>query len=204
VKSDEISFEFKLQLPSLHSQSDHEAPHTASPPTLNLKWATFTYTGKETTHIPNLFKHSNIRITFRTRNAILSHLTNHTHTHKDQYSSSGVYKLTCPDCTKANIGQTSRNFSVRFNEHNQTFCNNNPSSVYAKHLNEHAHSFGTIDTTIHILQHQNKGPHLNNLERFYIHKEAAFKNHVNDDHTALPNKVFDTILKVQLPHYPTT
>jgi hypothetical protein len=41
---------------------------------------------------------------------------------------------------------------------------------------------------------------LNTLERFYIHKEAAFKNHLNDDHTVLPNKVFDTILNIKLPH----
>jgi hypothetical protein len=51
---------------------------------------------------------------------------------------------------------------------------------------------------MHILQHKKNGPHLNTLERFYIHKEADFNNHLNDDHTVLPNKVFDTILKIQL------
>jgi hypothetical protein len=40
---------------------------------------------------------------------------------------------------------------------------------------------------------------LNTLERFYIHKEAALDNHLNDDYTVLPNKVFDTILKIQPP-----
>jgi hypothetical protein len=122
-------------------------------------------------YITNLFKHTNVRIAFHTRNSILSHLTNHTH--KNQYLSSGIYKLTCPDCNKAYIGQTGRNFSIRFNEHNQAFCKNSTSSNVAQHLNEHAHSFGTIDTTTHILQHQKKGPHLNTLEKFYIHEEAA-------------------------------
>jgi Leu/Phe-tRNA-protein transferase len=55
-----------------------------------------------------------------------------------------------------------------------------------------------------ILQHQKKSPHLNTLGRFYIHKEAAFNNHLNDIHTILPNKVFDTVLKIQLPHHPTS
>jgi hypothetical protein len=51
---------------------------------------------------------------------------------------------------------------------------------------------------MHIIQHQKNGPH-NTLERFYIHKEAASYNHLNDDHTIFPNKIFDTILKIQ-PH----
>jgi hypothetical protein len=80
--------------------STHKHKHAATPPTPNQKWATFTYTGKETTHITNAFKHANIRIAFRTRNSILSHLTNHTYTHKDQYFSSGVYKPTRPECNK--------------------------------------------------------------------------------------------------------
>jgi hypothetical protein len=147
--------------------------HMTPPSTPNLKWPTFTYTTKETTYITNLFRHTSIKIAFRTRNSILSHLTNHTHTHGNQYSSSGVYKLTCPDCNKVYIGQTDRSFSIRFNEHKQ--------------------AFGTIDTTMQILQHQNMGPHLNTLERFYIHKETAFNNHLDNDHTILPNKVFSTL-----------
>jgi hypothetical protein len=35
--------------------STHRCKHTASPPTPNLKWATFTYTGKETMYITNVF-----------------------------------------------------------------------------------------------------------------------------------------------------
>jgi hypothetical protein len=88
------------------NSSTHKRKHTASPPTPNQKWATFTYTGKETTYITNVFKHSNLRIAFRTRDSTLSHLISHTHTHRNQYSSSGVYKLTCPDCSKAYTGQT--------------------------------------------------------------------------------------------------
>jgi hypothetical protein len=37
--------------------------------------------GKETTYITNLFKQANIKIAFRTRDSILNHLANHTHTH---------------------------------------------------------------------------------------------------------------------------
>jgi hypothetical protein len=92
-----------------------------------------------------------------------------------------------------------RCFSTRFKEHKQAAKNNSTSSNFAKHINEHAHSFRMIDTTMSILKKQRKGPHLNTLERFYIHKEASLNNHLNDDHTIAPNKVFDMILKMQPP-----
>jgi hypothetical protein len=115
-----------------------------------------------------------------------------------------VYKLTCPHCSKAYIGQTGRIFSTRFKEHKQAAKNNTTSSNFAKHINEHAHSFRTIDTTMSILKKQRKGPHLNTLERFYIHKEAALNKHLNDQNTITPNKFFDTILKMQPPTTTTT
>ena len=34
------------------------------------------------------------------------------------------------------------------------------------------------------------------IERFHIHKEAASHNHLNDEHTITPNRIFDSILKI--------
>jgi hypothetical protein len=48
-----------------------------------------------------------------------------------------------------------------------------------------------------ILKHQKKGPQLNTFERFYIHTEAASSNHLSDSQTMFPNKISDTILKIQ-------
>jgi hypothetical protein len=87
-----------------------------------------------------------------------------------------VYNLYCPDCNKAYVGKTDRNFSPRFNEHKLAARNNSTSSHFAKHIDEHAHSFGTIDTIMSSLKKQRKDPHLNTLERFYIHKEASLNN----------------------------
>ena len=44
-----------------------------------------------------------------------------------------------------------------------------------------------------ILQVQKKGLHLNTLERFHIHREAAANNHLNDVLTISANTIFDTI-----------
>jgi hypothetical protein len=103
------------------------------------KWATFTYVGKETTFITNLFKKTDVGIALRTNNTIQRLLVQSQQT-SDKYTQSGVYKLTYPDCNKAYVGQTGRNFTVRFNEHKNAFKTNSHTSNFAKHLIEQAHS----------------------------------------------------------------
>ena len=49
-----------------------------------------------------------------------------------------------------------------------------------------------------ILQRQSKGAHLNTVERFYIYAEYITNNHLNDNQTIFPNKIFDTLLE---PHH---
>jgi len=44
-----------------------------------------------------------------------------------------------------------------------------------------------------ILHTQNKGAHLNTIERFYIFKEASTNNHLHD-HTVPNSKIFQTLL----------
>jgi hypothetical protein len=48
------------------------------------KWATFTYNGKETKQITKLFKDTNIKIAYKTRNTIQK-LTKKQHTQSDKY-----------------------------------------------------------------------------------------------------------------------
>jgi hypothetical protein len=90
-----------------------------------------------------------------------------------------------------------RNFIKRYNEHKHAFQNNSHSSRFAQHLNEHIHSFSSIDNIMQILHHQKQGPHLNTLERFYIHKEAASGNHLSNNHTIFPNRICGAILEIQ-------
>ena len=152
---------------------------------------------KKTNFITNLLIKTNIKIAFRTNTmqSLLMHKQQKTEIH----SQSGVYKLTCPDCGKAYVGQTSRKFATRFREHKNAFGTATQSSNFAKHLIEHAHSFGPIHNIMQILQLQNKGTHLNTIERFYIYAEYTKDNHLNDDSTVSPNKIFDKLLK---PHQP--
>jgi len=88
----------------------------------------------------------------------------------DKYSSSGAYKLTWPDGNKTYVGQTGGSFTQRFKEHKNAFWSNRNTSNYAKHALEHSHPFGPIHETMHILQYQGKGTHLNTIERYFIYK----------------------------------
>jgi hypothetical protein len=173
-------------------------PSTPKPPTSELhrkiattthtpthKWFTFTYIGKETSFMTKLFRKTNLKIAFRTNSTIQS-LLKHKQQVPDIYTQSGVYKLKCPDCNKSCVGQTGRSFQARFSEHKNASKTNSHTSNFAKHLNEQAHTFGSIRNTMQILQRENKGSHLNTIERFYICAEYLNNKHLNDEHTIFP------------------
>jgi hypothetical protein len=119
----------------------------------------------------------------RTNNTIYKHLyTGNTVTPADKYNQSGVYKLTCQNCNKAYIGRTARNFCTRYKEHQRAFQYNTHQSKFTVHLQDHGHSFGTIENTMKILKIQGKETHLNTVEKYYIHRETLGNNQLNEDY----------------------
>ena len=121
----------------------------------------------------------------------------------DKYTLSAEYKLTCPDCHKAYVGQTGRSFLERFNEHKSAFKTNSHTSNYAKHILEKSHSSGLIHNTMQILQYYGKSTHLNTIVRYYIYTEFTKNNHLNDEHNIFPIKIFDALLN-PTSHKPPT
>jgi hypothetical protein len=136
-------------------------------------------------------KHTNIKIAYRTNNFVQQNLIPKTHYH-DKFSATGVYKLTCPNCGKAYIGQTRRNLSERYNEHRRAYRNNCHSSKFTQLLNERTHTFEPTENIMQILSYQEKGPHLNSTERIYIHKENANDNQLNQ------KKISAAILNIRM------
>jgi len=67
--------------------------------------------------------------------------------------SSGVHKLTRPDCGETHFGQTGRGFSRRFKEHNFSFRSNNTTLKFVHPL-ENGHSCGKMQNIMQL-------PHLN-------------------------------------------
>jgi hypothetical protein len=180
------SFPIKQNKPWTHKKREK------TPPAQKHSWAAFTYTGKETLYVTNIFKNTDVNVTFRTTSN-LGHLLGPKNHNTDRFTKSGVYKLTCPDCHKAYVGQTGRQFLIRYKEHERSFRDKNDTSRYAKHLNESGHSFGPIKDIMETLEFQRKGIHLNTMEKFHIHKELIKNNHLNDPQTMAPNPIFDML-----------
>jgi hypothetical protein len=106
--------------PVLSQKSTPPPPtHPEKKPTART-WATFTYMGRETTFITKLLQQTNIRIAYRTSNNLLRLLTPNRQP-PDPLTHSGIYRLSCPDCRKAYIGQTGRDFRTRYNKHKRAF-----------------------------------------------------------------------------------
>jgi hypothetical protein len=174
-----------------HRENKHADNHTTKQ---KQKWVTFTYTGKETKFITQIFKNTDIQIAYKTRNLIKTLLTTKHHK-QDRYSASGVYKLTCLDCKKAYVGQTGRSFTQRFKKHLLSFRTNNNASNFAQHLLDDSHTFGPINETMDILHFQQKGIHMNTLEKYCIYKEVINNNHLNKQYVTTNNHIFNTVYK---------
>ena len=80
-------------------------------------------------------------------------------------SKSGVYQLSCNNCTGIYIGQSGRNFKLRVNEHQKAYKNGSTQSHFAKHLLEYNHSLDFKPKILHIAK---KGSRLNVLEKMEI------------------------------------
>jgi hypothetical protein len=103
----------------MHKPPTHRQPTTTLVKETNTaihKWVPFTYIGRETTFITNIFKKTDLKTALHTTNTIQK-LQMPQHQPPDKYTRSCAYKLTWSDCNKAYVGQTACSFTVRFKEH---------------------------------------------------------------------------------------
>jgi hypothetical protein len=59
------------------------------------------------------------------------------------------------------------------------------------------HTYGTLEDTMQVVNIQNKGPHLNALERFHIYKQQKPGVVLNDNYADLNNPLFELVTTVQ-------
>jgi len=166
LKQEEYQHELNIIHNILYNNAFPIKPHTPPPPTQNPtrptapwttkhKWTSFTYVGKETSYITNLFRKTELEIAFHTTNT-RGNLLSHKNPTPNTFSLSGVYRLTCPDCNKAYVGQGGRRFATWSKEHAKAFRSNSHTSSFTKHLNEEAHSFGPMNSIMQILHYHKK------------------------------------------------
>ena len=144
-KKKKNKFPFTL-LHKLKHQIQHRTMRTTHPTSNENrpKWATFTFTSPHICRITNLFKHTNVRIAFRSNNTI-AQLTKSPNDHKiPPHNKWGIYQLTCISCNMSYVGQTSRSLQVRYKERIRYIKYNNPKSAYAQHILRNQHEYGTV------------------------------------------------------------
>ena len=75
----------------------------------DTKWATFSHSPPHVRKITNLFKNTNIKVTFKNNNTIaqLTKPPTTTIPSPNPHDMSGIYALTCNTCKHAYVGQTS-------------------------------------------------------------------------------------------------
>jgi Mn-dependent DtxR family transcriptional regulator len=87
-------------------------------------------------------------------------------------------KLTCPDCGKVCVGQTTKKFEEHF------LCIRKKSTTkIAQHLIEHGHSFDTMESIMKILHFNKKGAHLDTIKKLHIYKEIMKNRPLNGTFT---------------------
>jgi hypothetical protein len=163
------------------------------------KWATILYVGRETNSIARLFKNTDVKISFTTKNTIQKLLAPKTHTlTKDRYDNNRVYKLSCPGCDKEYVGQTGRPFRVRFSKHLHDYKYQNPKSKFALHLLEYNHPIAPIHDIMEIIYNTSKGRFMNTIEQYHIYRITQSNIQINDKNTVKPNAIFKTLVQ-ELP-----
>jgi hypothetical protein len=159
------------------------------------KRALFTYKGKNTRTVTKILHRAGIKVAFTTKHTI-SNLLRHKHDNKDKYDNSGIYQLECTDCGKQYVGQTGRSFKTRFKEHKRDYETKSNKSLFAKHLIDSNHQLYSMENSLTILSHQQKGRKMNTIEQYHIYKITKKGNQLNEQFTEKQNPIFEAILKI--------
>ena len=139
------------------------------------------YSGKDTQFVTKLFRHTNLRDAYKTRNTIGQLLRHRHNSGKDDHLKNlGIYQLTCPDCDKKYIGQMGRSFCVRYGEHLRDYKFRTGNSKFAQHLHDCNHAFGPINTVMDILYTIKKGAMMDTLGKYHIYRVTSLGTQINE------------------------
>jgi hypothetical protein len=167
------------------------------------KWATFTYHSAKVRTITNLFKHTDIKMAFKTSNTIQQRTKTHNHDTTHDLSKSGIYKMTCKTFNKAYIGQTSRNLTLRCREHIRYIKNNVPQSAYAQNILHNIHEYRTPTETMTLLKPIRDTTMLIPYEQLFIQAFHQNGKLVPEQQSNEPNPLFQLIID-RMPPPPQT
>jgi hypothetical protein len=150
AKNNNVPRKFLIRLKQIHYKTAQSQPNVDT--NITTKWATFTYSTPRIRKTTNLFKHTIVKIAFRSSNTISQLTKSNAKNGTPPHHKSGIYKLTCNTCKLAYIGQTSRSLKLQYQEHIRYIKNNNPQSAYTQHILQNQHEYSTMDNIMNLLK----------------------------------------------------
>jgi hypothetical protein len=100
------------------------------------------------------------------------------------------------DCPLKYVGQTGRTFDSRHKKHIHDIRSNNSNMVYANHILNTGHTYGTITDTTEIIKTERKGRYFNTFEIYYFYKIGKDNLHMNDTNTDIHNPIFKALHRI--------
>jgi hypothetical protein len=173
----------KTKILNKEPKQHHENTCTSA----SKRWTIFNYYSPLVRKITNIFKHTNLRIVFRTNNTIQQQLSER----PKQKNPSGIYSVKCNTCNLVYVGQSGRAIDIRFKEHIRYIRTNNPTSAYASHILQNIHEYGTVKDTLRLLQSCRKGKQMNCWETLYIQMHQQHKLLVPEQPVLEANPLFE-------------
>ncbi|XP_050298299.1 uncharacterized protein LOC126737438 [Anthonomus grandis grandis] len=158
------------------------------------KFISLTYNGAVSYKIQRVLTSLNVKVAFKSSNSLGNLLINNKDK-TDPLSCKGIYKLYC-ECGYFYVGRTKRSFKARFSEHDRCIRQNNPESLFAKHIMETGHPSNLLDN-YKILHRVQDNINLNNLELLEIKRslkkeyDKSLNIQINIPETNLINILFE-------------
>jgi hypothetical protein len=152
----------------------------------------FTYYKSSVQKVTNIFKNTNLHITFHTTNMLFDLVCPQTE-HPNNYTKSGIYKLTCNTCNKVYAQQSGRQINTRFNEH-IPYIRYNSKSARTQHNLNNKHEYRNIQVTSQLVKACTKGKDMTCWENYFIQLYQQHGLFVSEQTVNESNPLFHLII----------
>jgi hypothetical protein len=157
-----------IRSPHSHIQRRNNSVQTCSNESnVKKRGVIFTYYSPQVQKITNLFRKTNLQITFCSTNTIYGMFRPMSTNTDDEHMKNGIYRLTCCTYKHIYVGQTGRNLRQRYLQHIRYIKNSDPKLSYAAHVLHNMHKYGDI-TSMSLIKQIKKGPSMNTYKQFHI------------------------------------
>jgi phosphoribulokinase len=154
---------------------------------------TLTYYSPKIIKITNLFKHTNVGISFKNTNTLQQLKKPKIHNNIQEQDKSGIYELICNTCHMSYIGEMSRSLKQRYQEHTRHIKHNEPQLACVLHILNDKHKYDPLNNTLTLLKHIDETTLLLPYEQLYIQSYHHHKQLIPEQHTGKHDPIHQLI-----------